>query len=209
MNEKVQVDRSTHKLGAFLVKMNLVSKADMTSVLDDLAGLNADLPFILDKRGFVDELTVAKTLSNVFQLPLIREVLPSKVLTDLNAITIQDMDRYRLLPIAYEHTGAIPNIKMVMSNPFNLLYCQSFSTRMTVGISIGVSSFIKQTLSTLLSRQPEANLDSLVLAQLIHSGIVTAAHIDFAKSTIHGQRRKPLPQSGSKQTVPSKTNLDS
>ena len=93
MSQRAKLGESTKKLGAFLERVQLVSKADMRSVLDDLSGLDADLPFILEKRGLVDEHTVAQTIARAFKLPLIKKVLPSSVLTDLNAITVQDMDR--------------------------------------------------------------------------------------------------------------------
>jgi hypothetical protein len=206
MNQRAELGQSTKKLGAFLEKMQLVSKADMKSVLDDLAGLDADLPFILERRGLVDEQKVAETIASVFKLPLVREVLPSNVLTDLNAITVQDMERYRLLPIGYDQKESIPNLKVVMSNPFNLVHCQALSKRMTIGISIGVSSIIKQTVNTLLSRVPAPNLERQVLAQLIDSGLVTSAQVEFATQVINGQQRKPLIQTGSNQSKHSEEN---
>jgi len=209
MNQRVQLGQSTKKLGRFLEKMQLVSKADMKSVLDDLAGLDADLPFILDKRGLVDEQTVAETIARVFKLPLIREVPPSNVLTNLNVMTIQEMDRYRLLPLAYDQTLPIPNLKVIMSNPFNLVHCQGLSKRMTIGISIGVSSAIKHTLTILLSRAPVPTVDHQVIAQLIESGFVTSAQVAFATQVVTGQQRKPLVHTGSNQSKSSETGLDS
>lgn len=203
MSWSEQGDRSAAKLGALLVKADLVGSGDMHSILRDIQGLNADLPFILHKRGLVDETTVARTISTVFQLPFLDQVSTATVLTDLYEISLNDMESYRILPMEYDHSSSIPRIKVVMSNPFNLLHCQHLSSQATLEIVVGTSSTIKDALSAIVIEQDQEPIEKRVLSQLVSSGMVTSAQIDFAKSVVLRQHRKPFVHSGSKSETPS------
>ncbi len=209
MNRSDQASRSARKLGGLLVKQGLVQPVDMDAILSDIQGLNADLPFILDKRGLVDELTVARTLSQTFQLPFVEVINPSSVLTDLNSISMSEMEKHRILPTGHNDSGAIPRIQVVLSNPFNLLHFRHLSTRTTFEVSIGASSVIKATFNSIVAAQNEVAFDSQILAQLLTSGIITTAHIDFAKQVLLTQRRNPSVMSGSKSDTLSKSDTHS
>lgn len=194
-------DLSAAKLGAFLVKSGVVSTADMQAILSDIKGLNADLPFILHKRGLVDEVTVAQTISKGFKLPFFETFPASTILTDLNVISVNDMEMYRILPIDCDQSRDIPRIKVMVSNPFNLLFCQELSTQLSIEIVIGVSSVIRDALNDIVIEKSKDCLDTQILSQLVSSGILTSAQIDFAKSVVLQQSRKPLSSSGSKSTT--------
>ena len=203
MNWSETSDLSAAKLGALLVKTGLVNPTDMQAVLRDTQGLNADLPFILHIRGLVDEITVGQTISREFKLPFLDTFPASTILTDLNTVSIGDMESYRIVPIACDHSGSIPRIKVVTSNPFNLLHCQHLSSQVTLEIVVGVSSVIRDALNDIAIKPSTHTLDAQILSQLMTSGIVTSAQVDFAKGIVLKQRRNPLADSGSNSTTSS------
>ena len=64
MISTVQNKKSTLRLAEFIVEQDLVSQENMLGILEDISGLNVDLPIVLHKRGLVEEERVALAQSD-------------------------------------------------------------------------------------------------------------------------------------------------
>lgn len=184
MISTVQNKKSTLRLAEFIVEQDLVSQENMLGILEDISGLNVDLPFVLHKRGLVDEERVALALSEVFELPLIKEVNPDEVLTTVNLLPISDMDQFRILPIRYRVEQQRCELEIMTANPFTIIDWMPAHAQVCLHIQISTSSEIKRGLAHALEKQTRLNIHQQIIDQLLVSKMITHAQIEFAKQQV-------------------------
>ncbi|MGB0646224.1 MAG: hypothetical protein ACPGQS_03555 [Bradymonadia bacterium] len=176
--------KSTHRLAEFVVEQNLVSQDDMNLILKDIAGLNVDLPFVLYKRGLIEEERIARVLSDVFELPMLKQISPDAILTTLNVLPVSAMEQFRLLPIGCRVDQQKYELEIVTANPFTIIDWMPAHPNLCLRIQISTSSEIKRGLAHAVEKQTESNIHLQVIDQLLESKMITTAQVEFAQQQV-------------------------
>ena len=184
MSSQTSSDRSVQKLANLIRQQKIVEASIIDKVLADAAGLNVDLPFVLAKRGIISEEEVANGISKTLQLPLVSKVETETIRLDMPFFSIEQMERFRCIPIAVVTTGVLPRIRLAMSNPFVLEEMQSFTGRATFDPCVSPASVIRNTIHTLRQSSARKQQPQAILNALINAGFVTPAQLNWAKETV-------------------------
>lgn len=184
MTSAVSSRTGTKRLAEFVVEHKLVSQDDMKRIMRDIAGLNVDLPFVLDKRGLVEEKQIATVLSEVFALPLVHKITASEILTSLNLIPVSDMDQFRLLPIGCRIEQQRYELEIVTANPFTIIDWAPTRPDVCLRIQISTSSEIKRGISHALETQTKSEIHQQIINQLLESKMITNAQVEFATQQV-------------------------
>lgn len=184
MSTQSSSDRSVRKLANLIRRQKLVETSVIDKVLADAAGLNVDLPFVLAKRGIISEEKMANGISKALQIPLVSQVETETVRLDIPFFSIEQMERFRCIPTAVITTGALPRIRLAMSNPFVLEQMNSFTGRATFDPCVSPASVIRNAIHTLRKSYGVGQQSQAILDTLINAGFVTPAQLNWAKETV-------------------------
>ena len=184
MKPATAASQGTAKLAELLRSQNLVNEQQLSAVLRDIEGLNVDLPFILEKRGLIGERDVAERIAAALNIPLLEKVDVDKVVTQIPFFPIEEMERYRAVPVGLVKSGVLPRITLAMSNPFIIEQLLPFSGRATFALQVAPASEIRRAIKELTKNQPHITEAQALLDTLIKAGFVTETQLEWAKETL-------------------------
>ena len=196
------VEYGSQKLASLLKKRGLVESEEIDAVLADTSGFNMDLPFVLAKRGLISEAKIASEISAALHIPVLETLNIQHVVTNIPFFNRESMARFRALPVDVDYEGVLPNVKLAMSNPFNIYQLLALTGRATVSLCVAEASQIQQTIQALDS-QPKINDSAqLILDILLESGTLSYQQIEWAKkAAAQNQFGKHLESTESKESA--------
>ena len=184
MSNQTSSDCSVQKLANLIRQQKLVEAKLIDQVLTDSAGLNVDLPFVLAKRGIISEEEVADGISTKLQIPLISQVDTDPIRLDIPFFSIEQMERFRCIPMAVCNSGVLPRIRLAMSNPFVLEQMNEFTGRATFEPCVSPASVIRNAIRTLRKSHRRDEQAQAILNTLLSAGFVTSAQLNWAKEAV-------------------------
>ncbi|MFH1999103.1 MAG: ATPase, T2SS/T4P/T4SS family [Planctomycetota bacterium] len=140
------------RMGDQLVQAGLITQDQLKLALDEQKRVNEHLGRILVNLGFISEITLAKTLADLFGIPFI-SLKNTKFDRELLRTFPSDLARKHLLiPIMREEDG---NVRVAMANPSNVLSVDAVQEFLGVRINIAAAleSEISDAISSMMERE--------------------------------------------------------
>jgi len=182
MKPEKDLQRAARKLAALLRRNSAVNEEKLEAVLNDTAGFNVDLPFVLAKRGLISEMDIANHIGETLKIPVLNKIDTGLVVPHIPFFAREQMEKYRSIPLDIERSGVLPRITLVMSNPFIIDQMLDFSGRATFSIQVAPASVIRKAIDNLNQQKPQFSEAQAILDTLLNAGLVTKAQLDWAKN---------------------------
>ncbi len=105
------------KLGELLVEAGAVEEAQLQAALDAQSDSGRPLGMTLVRMGFLDEVTLIRTLANQLSMPLVR-LLSKKIQAEILDIIPPDLaEKHRCLPLFIRREGGLKVLFLAMEDP--------------------------------------------------------------------------------------------
>ena len=105
------------KLGELLVEARAVEEAQLQAALDAQRDSGRPLGMTLVRMGFLDEVTLIRTLANQLSMPLVR-LLSKKIQAEILDIIPPDLaEKHRCLPLFIRREGGLKLLFLAMEDP--------------------------------------------------------------------------------------------
>ena len=184
MKPAKDLQRGARKLAALLRSHNIVDETKLDEVLNDTAGFNVDLPFVLAKRGLISEEDIANHIGEALKIPVLKQIEPDLAVPHIPFFTLDQMEKYRSIPLDIDRAGVLPRITLVMSNPFVIDQMLGFSGRATFSLQVAPTSVIRKAIDNLHQQPANITEAQAILDALISAGFVTDAQLNVARKMV-------------------------